>query len=250
MELGDTGDETLPDRCRIEAWRPDVAGISEVFHAQIVDYAYPPHCHDTWAVLIVETGAISYEIDKRERDAFGQAIAVLPPGVTHDGQPAAGAEGFTKRVLYLDDSLLPADLVGAAVDQKAIEDPGLRELLADLHRDLSAGEDLFPAEAKVTMAADRITRHLRQDSIEAMVAEPAVARDLRCLLDQSIGTSITLTEASERLGRSKPHLIRTFSAAYGLAPHAYLIGRRVEAARKLLLEGMAPAEVAAMVGFL
>jgi len=51
------------------------------------------------------------------------------------------------------------------------------------------------------------------------------------------------------LGRSKAHLIRSFTAAYGIAPHAYLNGRRVEAARKLLLQGVRPAEVAAAVGF-
>ena len=29
-------------------------GIREVFHAHLVDYAYPSHCHETWAVLIVD----------------------------------------------------------------------------------------------------------------------------------------------------------------------------------------------------
>jgi len=31
-----------------------VPGIREVFHAHLVDYAYPSHCHETWAVLIVD----------------------------------------------------------------------------------------------------------------------------------------------------------------------------------------------------
>jgi AraC-like DNA-binding protein len=45
------------------------------------------------------------------------------------------------------------------------------------------------------------------------------------------------------------HLVRSFSAAFGVAPHAYLTGRRVDLARKALLNGHPPAEVAALAGF-
>lgn len=40
-----------------------------------------------------------------------------------------------------------------------------------------------------------------------------------------------------------------FSRAYGIAPHQYLMSRRVGRARRLLLEGRAPGEVAAASGF-
>ena len=46
------------------AWRPAVAGISEVLHARYVDHAYPMHTHDAWALLIVDAGAITYDLDK------------------------------------------------------------------------------------------------------------------------------------------------------------------------------------------
>ncbi|WP_405783845.1 helix-turn-helix domain-containing protein [Streptomyces sp. NBC_00859] len=44
------------------------------------------------------------------------------------------------------------------------------------------------------------------------------------------------------------HLIRCFKQTYGLPPHAYLTGKRVEHARRLLLDGHRPAEVATTVG--
>ncbi len=50
------------------------------------------------------------------------------------------------------------------------------------------------------------------------------------------------------MSRSSLRCNRT-SAAHGIAPHAYVIAKRVEEARKLLLDGLAPAEVAATVGF-
>jgi AraC-like DNA-binding protein len=45
------------------------------------------------------------------------------------------------------------------------------------------------------------------------------------------------------------HLVRAFSGAYGIPPHQYLMSRRVERARRLLLEGRAPGEVAVETGF-
>ncbi len=48
---------------------------------------------------------------------------------------------------------------------------------------------------------------------------------------------------------SPTHLVRAFTRRFGLPPHAYLVARRVEAARRMLLAGRPPAEVAATVGF-
>lgn len=45
------------------------------------------------------------------------------------------------------------------------------------------------------------------------------------------------------------HLVRAFSGAYGIAPHQYLMSRRVDRARRLLLEGRPPGEVASATGF-
>jgi AraC-like DNA-binding protein len=45
------------------------------------------------------------------------------------------------------------------------------------------------------------------------------------------------------------HLVRAFSGAYGIAPHQYLMSRRVDRARRLLLDGRPPGEVATVTGF-
>ncbi|MCP5035203.1 MAG: hypothetical protein GY939_25675 [Actinomycetia bacterium] len=58
-------DRLIPERCSVTAWQPAVDGIVEVFHAHIIDWNYPSHSHDTWAVLIVDHGAIDYSLDKK-----------------------------------------------------------------------------------------------------------------------------------------------------------------------------------------
>jgi AraC-like DNA-binding protein len=241
-------DEEIPARCQVEAWAPAVPGITEVFHARIVDWAYPRHCHDTWAVLIVDDGAIRYDLDTRRCGAAGQAVTILPPGVVHDGRPAPGAWGFQKREIYLDPGFLPAGLVGAAVDHTTIHDPALRAAIAGLHDCLADGAESLDGETRLALISDRIGAHLGAPRPAAR-PEARIAHQLRDLLDEHIAGQVSLSAAAARLDRSAPHLVRSFTRQFGVSPHAYVIGRRIDEARRQLLRGAAPAEVATAVGF-
>ena len=244
----DVGEE-IPGRCTIEAWVPPVPAITEVFHAHIVDWAYPPHCHDTWAVLIVDDGAISYDLDTRPRGAARRTVTILPPGVIHDGRPAPGTAGFRKRELYLRADFLPAALTGAAVDRSNIADTRLWAALAGLHDCLAHGAEPLDAEERLAMAGERIAAHLAAAARPVPEPERPIAWQLRLLLDEHIVAPITLEVAGAALDRSVPHLVRSFTRQFGVSPHAYVIGRRIDAARRDLLRGARPADVAAAVGF-
>ena len=224
-------------------------GIREVFHAHMVDYAYPAHCHDTWAVLIVDDGAIRYDLDRRRCAAAGQTVTILPPGVTHDGRPAPGASGFRKRELYLDDGFLPVTLTGAAVDHTRISDPPLRAALSRLHDVLALDGESLDAEGRLALIGERIAGHLTSAPDPARQPEPGLAGRLRELLDEHLTGQVSLARAATALDRSVPHLVRSFSRRYGLSPYAYVVGRRIDTARRLLLEGARPAEAATAVGF-
>jgi AraC-like DNA-binding protein len=50
-------------------------------------------------------------------------------------------------------------------------------------------------------------------------------------------------------GVSRFQLLRAFRRETGITPHAYLIQRRVSAARRLLAAGEIPAQAAAAAGF-
>jgi AraC-like DNA-binding protein len=235
------------DGGRVVAWRPPVPGIAEVFHAHVVDYRYPLHCHDTWAVLIVDSGAIRYDLDTRQHDAVGDTVTILPPGVVHNGSPAERYGHFRKRELYLDADFLPASLIGAAVDGSALVDRPLRTALSDLHARL-ADPDPLDVEARLALVADRLRRRLRAGPA-APEPEPALAERLRGYLDDRVTAKVVLADAAATLDRSVPHLIRSFTRRYGLSPYAYLTGRRIDLARRQLLLGLPAAEVATAVGF-
>ncbi|MCX4693487.1 AraC family transcriptional regulator [Streptomyces sp. NBC_01408] len=242
-------------RSTVSAWQPSVPGIAEVFHARFTDHAYPAHVHDTWALMILDGGRVDFALD-RERHGVGVdgAVVLLPPGVPHDGRTVTEG-GFRKRVLYLDTSVLPEALTGSAVDTPLLFDPALRERVHGLHRALGE-QDPFEAQSRLVFVRERLHRWLSGRE-PAAYGDPGtgVAVRLRELLDARVAEGITLEEAAAELGRASgdrchpTHLIRSFRRAYGLPPHAYLTGRRVEVARRLLLAGMRPAEAATAAGF-
>jgi AraC-like DNA-binding protein len=234
----------MTDATSLRAWHPAVPGVREVLHARMTDHAYPSHAHADWALLLVDDGAVVYDLDGRRRIADGTSMTLLPPAVAHDGRAAPGARGFHKRVAYLDASWAPETLSGGVVDR-----PDRADLLGrarQAHRALAtAGEELAAETALVALA----------ELVRAGSDGPAPARDaslahrLRDLLESDVAGGTTLAEAGRVLGAHPAHLSRSFSAAYGLPPHRYLTSRRVDLARGLLLSGSRAADVATAVGF-
>lgn len=207
-------DATPGDRMR--AWRPDVPGVREVLQAELSAHAYPLHVHDEWSLLLIDRGAVDYRLGRHERRAPASTLSVLPPGVAHD-----------------------APLVG---------DPTVARLAARFHAAVAAPGDRFVAESVLRMLVIRVEAALGSRAPTSAADAPLAVR-LRELLDGRLVDPPTLAECGTALGATPEHLIRTFVRAYGIPPHRYLIGRRVEAARRLLLDGVAPAQVAARIGF-
>lgn len=232
----------------VTAWRPRVPGVVEVFHAHFTEYAYPMHVHEAWTLLIVDDGAVRYDLDRHEHGTPLDTVTLLPPHIPHNGAPAT-PHGFRKRVLYLDSTRLPDDLIGAAVDTPDLRDPLLRRRVGQLHTAFGRPGEELEAASRLTLLQERLREHLRARPEGGARTDPALARRLRELLDARVVEGVALEEAARLLDAHPAHLVRAFSGAYGIAPHQYLTSRRVERARGLLLTGARPAEAALDTGF-
>jgi AraC-like DNA-binding protein len=236
-------------RSESTAWRPAVPGVAEVFHARFADHAYPAHTHDTWTLLLVDDGVVRFDLDRHEHGAMRSLVTLLPPHVPHDGR-AATPYGFRKRVLYLDAGVLGADLIGRAVDAPGMRDPVLRDRISRLHAALSEPGDPLEAQSRLVLIRERLRQHLAGGPPATVAArDPGLADRLRALLDSRSPAGLPLAEAARLLHAHPAHLVRAFTREYGLPPHRYLTGRRVDLARRLLLAGHPPAEVATAAGF-
>jgi hypothetical protein len=80
---------------RVHAWRPAVPGVGEVLHARFTQHAYPAHTHDLWTVLLVDTGGVSYDLDRRPQEAPAGSLTLLPPHVPTPALPPATSPDAT-----------------------------------------------------------------------------------------------------------------------------------------------------------
>ncbi len=75
-------------------------------------------------------------------------------------------------------------------------------------------------------------------------------RQLDELIESRLGGRLTIAEMAEALGLRPRFFLRAFRAATGTTPHAYLLERRLEAARRrLAIKDQTIATVAAAAGF-
>ena len=224
-------------------------GIREVFHARFAEHVYPAHSHDTWTLLVVDDGAVRYDLDRQPHGTGRHEVTVLPPHVVHDGRPAT-SHGFRKRVIYLDAEVIGAHLVGASVDRPDLADPALRQAVDAVHGLLDGADDALEAESRLAFVVERIRRHLRggRPTTTAGPAATSPSGYAPCSTPAS-PRNTTLADAAQQLAATPTHLVRSFTRTYGVAPHAYVLGRRIALARERLLDGQPAADVAAGVGF-
>ena len=233
----------------IRALRPPIDGIREVFHASVATHAYPPHVHDAWTVFIVDDGGIRYGLDRTPRLADATRVNVLPPHIVHDGRPATAA-GFRKRVLYLDPDRLAETLIGPAVDRPVVPDVALRRSVAALHDALGRPDDALEAETRLAFVVERIAASYGSPPDDRPTDSVGdLAERLRAHLEIHLFEAVTIAAASAEIGTSPTGIARAFTTVFGLPPHAYVVGRRLEAARERILGGQDLADVAAEVGF-
>jgi AraC-like DNA-binding protein len=232
----------------VRAWRPALPGVAEVLHAYFEHFSYPMHAHATWTLLLLEEGHVHYDLDRREWGAGSGTLTLLPPHVPHNGSPST-ATGFRKKVIYLHEAELPAAGIGAAADSPGVTDPRVVALVARTHAALTQPGAEFEAETRFAVVKEQLRRHLDRHRTPDRLPVSRLAHDFRDLLDAHVVTGITLPDAASQLHAHPAHLVRSFSREFGIAPHQYLLTRRVDHARGLILAGNPLSAVASDAGF-
>lgn len=230
----------------VHAWHPSVPSVREIYHAAF-EHAYPKHAHDTWTVMLVDQGAVAYDLDRASHIAAPGVVTLLPPGIPHDGRSTTDGRIYRKRVVYLDRDWLPENVGGAAADHPTLQGAEALAAAQRIHLALAEPGDLLAAEHWTLTLRRMILAQLGSRS--PGLRDAPLARRLRILLDDRFTESFTLHDVATAFGTHPSHLVRSFTQAYGLAPHQYVLSRRVDLARGLLVDGIRPAEVASRAGF-
>jgi AraC-like DNA-binding protein len=236
------------DWIRIGRSRPGLDRIEACF----AGHGFTPHRHDSYAIGITLQGVQSFGYRGTTlHSQVGQAM-VLHPDEVHDGR--AGTEaGFRYRILYVDPSLIQEALGDRAlpfVSEAVTGDPRLTRVVARALKDLDAAITDLECDETIAALADALTALDRSAKADVVTGScRGAVEKVRAFLAANVGRNVHSEELEGVSGLSRFALARHFRAYQGTSPHRYVVMRRLDMARQLMLGGTGLAEASVSSGF-
>jgi AraC-like DNA-binding protein len=233
-----------------EDWLVRAPGVIDRIEARFSGTAYAPHRHDTYAIGITLQGVQSFDYRGATRHSKPGQMVILHPDELHDGRAGDGG-AFRYRTAYV----APADIQGVLggralpfVQGGVSSDPRLRRavcaLLDDYERALTVGDyqdalfDLASALEDVAGGPKTIGRVNRHAVMRA-----------RDFIDARVERAFSLAALERATRHDRWQLSRDFRALFGTSPYRYLVLRRLDKARAMMLAGQSIADAATACGF-
>lgn len=227
--------------------------------------SYPRQIPEEYRVGVVTRGAQihAYRGDRRVL-APGQLL-LLPPGEVVAGS-AVEADGYAWSLLALDARLVREAMAALGARDGAVpvfsevivpnhdlarEFVRLHRLLTCQDEEMGTGAGLEQEGRLIAFLTAVLDRYAGIGDLETADLEGGGAvRLAREWLDDCYAAAVPLAELVRVSGAvSTFSLVRAFTRIVGLPPHAYQNHLRVQQARRLLIKGGSPADVAQAVGF-
>jgi len=219
--------------------------------------AFPRHAHDQFGMGVMAFGAHRTWSPIGTVEAEAGDVVTINPAEMHDGVPIGGeVRGW--RMLFFDPHIVAAEIDGepsrmAQIAHPVLRDPLLRTWFDRLFAQMTAAQpDRLALEETLLrtlmLAFGRHGTPSRNRVRPLAGGKPNITMALK-RLDDAPEEAITLGELAALSGASRFQLLRGFVRELGITPYAYLLQRRVRAARQLLAAGRSPAHAAAETGF-
>lgn len=240
-------------------WREHRYDGLECLAAQFRNHVYERHTHETFVIGTIIAGCERFELAGVQYAARGGDLCFVHPDTVHDGRPEG--EGYAYRMIYPSAAQLAThavELTGReprgtlTFPEPVVHDPELSAAFVAGHQAMERrASNLETDEAMLSIMSRILVRHARLVPLhdgKPRRERPGVAR-ARDYLTANLTENVDLHTLAGIAGLSRAHLIRAFKAETGLTPHAFMVDRRVRLARRMLLAGRAPVDVAAASGF-
>ncbi len=231
-----------------------VNGALEILQGAFTSRSFKPHFHDTYALILVESGIADYGYKKKEQVVRDNRLLVLNPYEVHTGR-SLGEGVWNFRSMYI-----PQDLVRANFQvnndklpvfvNNIIKKTNFLSRYQLLHSKLMENEITIEEESELALLLNELMTLAgldikKEDSDNYSI----VCKRMRDYIHEYYDENIQLDDLMSISGFSRFHLIKIFRERYGLPPHQYLNNLRIEKAKQLLINGMMATDVAFSVGF-
>jgi len=231
-------------------WVCRAQGDVHRIEAYFMGTAYAPHRHDTYTIGITLQGVQSFDYMGSTKHALPGEMVILHPDELHDGR-AGTDEGFRYRTIYIEPSLIQKILDGKRlpfIEGGISSDKRLYAALFPLLEEYDQPLDAFEYEdALYTLvrALDDITGAAKPINLSNYTA----AEMARQYIHESLEEGICLENLEQVTGHDRWELSRDFKVLFGTSPYRYLIMRRLDKARAMLMVGDGLADIAVACGF-
>jgi AraC-like DNA-binding protein len=219
-------------------------------------HIFPRHTHEQYGIGVIQHGAQkSWSGCGLVEAGPGNAITVNP-GEVHDGAPIGDA-GRSWRMLYFDPPIVAAamdDMTGGKTRNYEFRHPVINDArIATCFQQLfsvstnAGGMDALRREELLLALLSNVVAD--QNRFVVKVSIPRAIGIAKSMIDDRPAAPITLSDLARASGLNQFRLLRGFVKATGLTPHAYLMQRRIDRARRLIALGAGLAEAALASGF-
>ena len=213
--------------------------------------SFARHVHDEFGVGLMTAGAQRSWSGRGPVEAVAGNLINVNPGEPHDGEPVGERRSWS--MLYFSEQLVAAaitDLEGGRLIRSelhtpVIDDPALARLFVAVRRAAAhpAGSQAFEERLLALLA------HLFAVAPAPERSPSGALSRVRERIDDAPAAGHPLSELAALSGLSRYQTLRGLARLTGLTPHAYVVQRRLEIARRLIRQGCALAEVAVDAGF-
>ncbi|EPC01935.1 hypothetical protein L861_19995 [Litchfieldella anticariensis FP35 = DSM 16096] len=242
---------------QVHFWQASQLGGVELLHAHYVEQRFAPHVHSSFVINVIERGGQRFHHRGSEHLAPIGSMVLINPDEVHTGSKAHES-GWSYRACYPEaeqilDVLNELELSRGGVPTftvSVLHDVEVAGTFMHLHRLLEEDSSVLQQQTVWREALLMLfQRYARLPAVPGAGRESkAVALAKECLAGRLVDPP-SLEELGAVVGLSPFHFARVFRRATGLPPHAWLKQKRLEKARTLLKQGLAPAWVATEAGF-
>ncbi|HYG43230.1 MAG TPA: AraC family transcriptional regulator [Bordetella sp.] len=219
-------------------------------------HAFGRHTHDQFGIGLIIRGAQKSHSGRGMVQAGAGDLITVNPGEVHDGAPV-GAGGRHWAILYFEPALVAQALAeigdgrhgGREFARPVMRDAGLAARFRRLYAAATAPRAGAATPAQETWLLALLAGTLDLPPRTRPTAVPAAIAQARMLIDDDPAAPVSLADLAGASGLSRFQVLRGFTRATGLTPHAYQVQRRAGLARRLIRQGYALTEAAAVSGF-
>lgn len=213
--------------------------------------AYDRHTHDEFGIGLVLAGAQDSASGRGPVRAERGEIITVNPGEVHDGRPVGDGPRHWQ-MLYLVPGLLEGAFAGLDLPagtefaHPVLHSPAAARDFRSLHEAVSSASTTALGVESLLIG---MVSHLADRRRAVRIAAPGAIMPARRRLDETPEAELRLEQLAALCGLSRFHFLRAFKTATGLPPHAYQVQRRLQVARRMIVDGAGLAEAAASAGF-